>query len=633
MAAMNEASRTTFVPKGADAQVRFLETLHQSCHTYKDRYTRNWESSAKIYRGDNWDSRKDGNPFFKTNLARAKLDRKAAKLTASKPIIGILPRRSGLTQTANVLKRVDSALWDSLMIQMRLEQLSAFARPFGCGFMKTVWNPLARGGLGDVVCAEIDPRCVDLDPYLLRSYDLDRSLVIIHESSVPMTWVKQMSPKHWREVSDFTAPPPAMSDRAQTGSTRPSSAGELKTAYSQYLVGTRGISKSAGLTPIPYVRVREFWYCDPRQEDGEDVYPNGRVSYVVGSGNKAVIINPEVEASRNPFFDGMWPFDMYSARPDLEHPWGESQVEDIRRLEEAINRAGHMSLRHLVKNIDLMVADAGALGADYIKRLSDAGWMILNKMRGLDVTPVRADNAIGDAINLINTILPLMDQQIGIGGDSPVSGRGRVELRSPDLLFGLQMDQNDVLNLEARNLESFLERVGTKINSRVFQFYRTDRFIPYLNGNKWDAYLFEAKKFREEINAMAVQSVASKLIADEEEDDDSKRSKKKSANLDTIKTAIQEAQRGAWKEFDFKIVPLSSLATTKAARAKAMNDLAQEGAVPMSLVLEEAGFDNWEDLQQQAIDEKLKIAQMYQAAGLEPPQPPGSGQKKSSSKK
>lgn len=630
MARQAEASRSSFVPRGQEAQIRFLETLHLSARAYKDQFTRNWRTSAENYRGNNWDSRKEGNPFFKANIARAMLDQKAAKLTASKPICGVFPRRSGMTQTAKVLQRTDDALWDALDIQMRLEQMSAFVRPFGCGFFKTVWDPRASNALGDIICAEIDPRLIDLDPYCLRAYDIDRSLVIIHETSMPMTWVKQNFPRHANEVEDFTAPPPSPSDREIGSTQRNSTIGELKTPWTRYLASLRGGSGMSGtLSPIPYVRVRECWYADPQTQDGEALYPNGRGTYLIGSGRKAVIVNPEPEASSNPFWDGQWPFDMYNARGDIDHPWGSSQVDDLRRLEEAINRAGHNAVRNLVKNIPHWIADSGALGADYVKRIVDMGDALISKTPGLDVRLEPAINAIGDSVQLINLILQLMERQSGLSSGNPVSGRGRVEVRSPDLFWGLQQD-NDIVNLEARHLESFLERVFRKVNSRIFQFYTTDRFIPYVTPSGIQAFQFEVKRLREEIHQIAFQAVSTKLISEQEENEDRRR-RAKVVNFDTVKTAVHEALRGAWKEFDFKIVPLSSLASTRIARSRAMSQLAEEGAMPMGKVMEEAGFPNYEDLQQEAIDEKVKIGQMYMAAGLEPPQP--DGKKKSSSKK
>lgn len=630
MPIQSEGSKTSYVPRSEDARIKWLEQIHLSARTYKERWTRSWSKSAEVYRGDNWDSKKEGNPFFKTNLARAKLDRKAAKLTASKPIFGVTPHRSGMSNSARVLQRTIAALWDSLDLQMRIEQLSGFVRPFGCGFFKTVWDPRARNGLGDLVVAEIDPRCVDIDPYTLRSYDLDRSLVVIHETSMPWSWLKANFPDHADEVDEHASPPPSIQDRSLGEKIRTGGgAGELQTPWGRYISGVRG-SGGKLQSPIPYVQVREFWYADPQERDGEPVYPNGRVTYLVGEGKKAVIVNPEEEVSQNPFYDGMWPFDMYDARADIDHPWGSSQVEDIRRLEEAINRSGHTALRTLLKNVHRIVADSGALAPDYLKRLADFGDIVINKMRGMDVQVIPAMNAIPDSVSMMQFILSLMDMQIGLGGDSPISGRGRVELRSPDLLYGLQQVQDDIINLEARRLESFLERVGQKMISRIFQFYRSDRFIPYINAKGLQSYLFEVKQLREEVQKIAFEAVSAHLV-DEQEGNEGERKKKKVTNFESVKTAMTAALKGAHKEFDFKIVPLSSLATTRQARAKAMAEFAMQGAIPMSMVLEEFGFDNADDLQQEAIDEKVKIGQMYAAAGLEPPQPPGANQQKKKS--
>lgn len=625
MAQQNEASKSTYVPKGVDNQVKWLENMHSALIAYKEKWTRNWPKNAQIYRGNNWDTKKDGNPFFKTNLARTKLDRKSAKMTASKPIIAIMPHRDKLTNTAKVLQRTIDAGWDACAVQMRIEMLSAFVRPFGCGFFKTIWDPRARHGLGDIVIAEIDPRRVDLDPYALRSYDIDRSTVIVHETTVPYSWIEANFPEHADEVTDFDASPPTADDDVHgmrlTG-------GPVRTPL-KYFLGTGGARSGndvGRVTPVPYCRIREFWYADPATSEGESKYPNGRVTYLVGSGRKAVIVNPETNRTKNPFFDGQWPFDMYDARGDIDHPWGSSQVEDVRRLEEAVNRAGHMAIRSLIQNVPFITVESGALSPDNIKRLQEFGHIVMNRTRGLEVSRVPALNAINEAMNIIQQVKSLMDESIGLAGDA-TGGKGRVEVRSPDLLFGLEQSGADLINQEARRLESFLERVGAKWVSRIFQFYTKDRFIPYITGSGFDNFQFEVQQLREEINQIAVESVSARMSVVSEDDDDKQAKFKKTANFDTVVKAISEALRGAWKEFDFKIVPLSSLASTRAARSQTLANFAQMGFFPFAKLLEEAGFNNWEDLIQERARENAALS----ALGLLPP--PGAQGGQSSKKK
>lgn len=608
MAAQAAIKRASYVPKSETEQLKFLENLHASMLGYSSRWTKDWGKMAEVYRGNNWNAKKEGNPFFKVNLARSKLDRKSARMTAGKPIINVLPHRSGLTEAAKVLGRTVNALWDACGMQMRIEMMSAFVRPFGCGFLKTVWDPRARNGMGDVVCAEIDPRRVALDPYALRSYDIDRGLAICHETTVPYSWVAENYPDRAGEVDDFDAPPPVPDDReSEYGKL---SGGPVRSPLRYYLGPMRSGPQPGKGGPLPYCRIREFWYADPKQEDGRPLYPNGRVTYVVGSGRKAVILNPDVEESRNPFFDGMYPFDMYDARGDIDHPYGASQVEDVRRLEEAINRSGHMAMRMLIQNVPFIIAEAGSLTPDVVKQLQDAGYIVINKMRGLDVNRQQPQQFITEAIQLMNRTDQFMDASIGLGGGSgAVGGKGRVEVRSPDLLFGLQQDESDLINAEARRLEAMLQRVGQKLISRVFQYYRADRFIPYVSGQGWQNYLFEVKALRGEIMSMALDSVTGRLIAIDEEASEKTQKNTAETNFDLVRLAVDEAIRGAWKEFDFTIVPLSSLQATRAARTKALGEFAEMGMMPFSRVLEEAGFPDFEDLiKQRAEEQKLLTA-------------------------
>jgi hypothetical protein len=603
MAAQREVTRSSYVPQDYAALLKFCENLHAAAISYKDRWTQGWSRNAEIYRGNNWDTKKEGNPFFKTNLARAKLDRKAAMMTAAKPEMNVLPLRNGLAQTAELLQRTIHAGWDAWNVQMKLEQLSAFVRPFGCAFFKIVWDRSALHGLGDIAIGEIDPRAIALDPYTLRAYGIDKSLVIIHESVVPFSWVAENFPRTYRDVQDFSAPPPSLPEQEASQGRRWSSR-TIRSPLNYYLAGMRGGSGEPGaVSPIPYVRFREFWFADPAHQDGEPLYPDGRVLYIVGSGNKATIMNPAPEESRNPYFDGLWAFEMYDNRPDIDSPWGSSEVEDVRRLEEALNRAGHMMMRYLVKNIPFVVADTGALPPQVLERLKDFGDAIISKMRGLEVSRIPAENPVQVGIAFINLVQQLMDSAIGIG-DSPIRGQGRAEVRSLSLLFGLEQSSHPLVNAQARRLESFLERVFTKVISRIFQFYRADRFIPYIgNDGRATSFHFEAEKLRGEIRKAAIESVAARLKDDRE------------ANMRTIRVAIEQALRGAWREFKFKIAPLSSLSAAREARGRTLAQLAELGWIPSRLVLEEAGFSNWQDLAKEAAEE----AMMRQQLGLLPP--------------
>jgi hypothetical protein len=77
--------------------------------------------------------------------------------------------------------------------------------------------------------------------------------------------------------------------------------------------------------------------------------------------------------------------------------------------------------------------------------------------------------------------------------------------------------------------------------------------------------------------------------------------------------------------FRFKVIPFSTLSSNKIQRAAMLTQMAQEGAIPMSMVVKEAGFDNPEELMQQA----AKEMQMKQQMGFPMPEPKkGKGGKK-----
>jgi hypothetical protein len=606
-------AKSSFVPRDQDGLLRWVERIDASAIMYKEDHTSNWDRDAEIYSGEGiWNRERDGNPFFVADLISNKLERKSAILTASKPTLNVLPNRDGVTQTAELLQRVMGPLWDQLRVQDSIELLSAFARPFGCGFFKTVWDHRAAHGVGDIRIAALDPRMCRFDPYCQRSKELNTSQFFIHETSMPISWAQEFFAQMAQYIRDFDAPPPGTNRRKRRLGMGDK---QIKSPLYSLIGKIRDIGLPGEQGAIPHFRLREVWFVDPIKKEGIPTFPSGRVLYVAGSGKRAVILNPGDDESQNPYFDGMWPFDLYDNRPEIEHPYGRSEVSGLKRLQESFNRIGHLMIRALIKNIPRLVVDSGAMDPKDEQRLRDFGDLVIQKRPQREVQFYNAMDAMPGMLQALTLIPKFMDMLTGLA-DDPLGGKGRAEVRSPDLLEGLQTASQNLINAQARRLETFLESVGTKIVSRILQFYKKDRLIAYVTSDQQVVnYKFEAQKLREELERLAIRTVADKLVEIGENEDASDKDKKAAANLKVLVPAIEETMRGAWQQFQFKITPLSSLSATRVARATAISNLVDKGLLPEHMVVQEAGFNNAKDLVQQAAKERAE----KQAMGLMPP--------------
>ncbi|MGA2955061.1 MAG: hypothetical protein ABSF48_05000, partial [Thermodesulfobacteriota bacterium] len=136
-----------------------------------------------------------------------------------------------------------------------------------------------------------------------------------------------------------------------------------------------------------------------------------------------------------------------------------------------------------------------------------------------------------------------------------LAGKGRVEMRSGVQLEGLQNAAQVLIKASARRLESFMERLGQKWLSRVFQFKTGQRLMYYLgDGNEYKQWQF---------NYATLQTEFQQIL--------------KNDGKDTTKTeSLKEIMQTAWRQFAFKITPFSSLAATKVARLQMLAQFADD---------------------------------------------------------
>jgi hypothetical protein len=213
--------------------------------------------------------------------------------------------------------------------------------------------------------------------------------------------------------------------------------------------------------------------------------------------------------------------------------------------------------------------------------------------------------------------------------DGAMQGKGRVELRSAPQLEGLQQAAQVLIRAQARRFEGMIERVGTLLISRIFQYMNDSRLMVYVDEGKIKTYDFQKKQLRDEMIKLAAED-ARERASEETNANLAEGISLEKAVVKAEMTAedIEEKIRGAWKLFWFKVAPYSTLASTKVQRAAMLNELAQQMAVPQSMITQEAGFDNWQELMQQALQEVAMKQQLMQKLGVQPPEPPKKGGQK-----
>jgi hypothetical protein len=602
----------SYVPDDKRGLLQFLDSLEQETKNQLSDRTQQWDRDDQIACGqDWWDS---GSPMFRANLIGPALEKKQALLTESKPSMEVWPRRSGLSQTGQILTRAIHAGWDENGCDAAIDDLALFLTHRGCGFWSVEWDVARDYGQGGILIRAWDPRYVQVDPAIQFPRDLDDAQYIITHDVVPVAELKARFPKAAKLLPD-KGNIGLHYDAAKRKFTR-GEEGQKKAGIQGAIEYMRGKTNSGGAAAVPRCLVRNYWFVDPAMKGDEMAYPNGRKIVRVDD----ALLNwdeGDPESSHNPYFDGRWPFVMIDQHSEPETPLGQGDVNSLRRLQEAFNRVGHLKVRVAIDNgRPILIADNNALDAKLVNRLKEAGWHVFEKMTGRDVHQQPAGVPGTELTEIMRLAKGTIDELTGII-DQPASGRGRVELRSGDQLEGLQQQGQVLLRAQARKFEQFLERVGQKWIARAFQFYTADRLFTYTGDqNKIQQYTLEVDKLRAEIAKMAEdaftkewQQKAKMDLAEGEIPQLPTEEQRAEATLKAVK--------GAWKLFRFRIVPMSSLASAKVARAQLLTQLNSKTYYPGKRILTELGFDNPDELMKEAIQE----LQERQMLGVPPPQP------------
>lgn len=601
-----------YFPDDLNEQIERLADMRAEAEKNRNQWGKKWDRNVGTIRGDLWPDAAS-RPVFLANIISPTVRRKAGLLVEAKPGIDLKPTKNGLTQAADVLKMTSGALLDQNNIQMLLELLSYYFATFGCGYLKAVWDPFANYGTGDVVISAPDPRLILLDPMIRRSTDLnfDTCQFLLEDFVVPFSWVQRRFPKTAGKVDPNYIPKLETNDTHKMGVYE-----RLIDRLKKKLTGESDSSS------VPRCYIQQCWVADARMDKDENlIYPGGRRIYLTGDN---VILNPNTDdpsdlryGQANPNWDGLYPYIMFDNEPDLDHPFGHPEVEALRAINEAFNAVGHMTTRTLIKNVATIIADRNAIDDETMQDLKDLEEYVIEKAPGRSVERQPPAQPSATSMQFMQLMITLIEMYSGLN-DGALQGKGRVELRSAPQLEGLQQAAQVLIRSQARRLENGLERLGQLLISRILQFYTDDRIMTYVDEGQIKSYDFEKEKLQAEIIQMAQKSA---------ENDAAEETKKRLDEGVALENAyvepkltpekILEHVRGAWRLFRFKVVPFSTLASTKLQRAMVLQNLAQAGMISPAMVTKEAGFDNWKDL----LKDLAEYMQFRQQIGLPPPEP------------
>ncbi len=537
--------------------VRKLLMIYEEAWTYRQKQAVNWETYRKFVRGHNqWPARRPKHKVSAlVNFLPSNLERKAALLTDTKPKIEIRPRRTGLDDTSKILTKCIDAIWEEQEIGQKLVELAIQAQTFGSTFTNTIYDRDLDGGRGDIDVVVRDPRSVLIDPNVRRSYLLNRGEFVILEDVLPLSVCKDM----WPARADLIRPSEQFSTFHPIRQT-----GLLGSLVSRIWKPSQ--QNDALKSEIPRCVVREFWMRDrSKNQNGQDKYRN--------QSRKITMINDVIVADGdNPYYDGNNPLDMLDWHFDLDTAWGWGDVELLKGPQELINKMTSTIVENAIMMSNaIWIGDADALSKKDWDRLTNEPGSHVRKRPGKELRRepgVPLPNYVFEALEYfksrgIDEISGMVEVMKGLR-------TGQVE--SGVAIESLQMMAQAMIRLKARSMESMMKRIGQKLIARVFQYYTDDRILNLVGTDE------EFRQFK---------FVRSELIKPH-----------------------NKRVPDAFRDYQFMIVPGSSLAMSKMQKVMMATQLFQMGIIDELELLKSMDYPNAERVAAQA---KVRRQQMMQA--------------------
>jgi len=569
-----------------------LTLLDEECETQRSKLVSRAKDNLEIVRGPGqWKMKR--NPYFLYNVIEKNIEAKVSKLAETKPTIRVMPDRPGVEESCNVIQTCVEAIWDNRHMESRIERLGYFGAIMGAGFAGTPFNRELNNGDGDIDFVARDPRSVGFDTAIVDSTDIDGGEFVEIQDVMPLDIIQNTFPGRGGLVTRDDR----LSVFEEPGKTP---LGAIKTAIQRWTGGVQGATKGSA---IPRCMVKEFWIKDRRSScDNAGQFPiiEGLTSYALDGkpfpggrriltsmGDGGMII---LKDEYNPYWDGAPPTDMLSWRVDLESAWGPDEVQRMKRVQEAINRIGDAYTKNMILNsVERMVVDKGALDKDELDKLSNEAAQIIYKNPGREFKHDVPPPLPPETLPFINRLIELSEVICGTA-DSALQKRVPSIVTGP-AVEGLQLAVETAQRAVARRLEDFLQRVGQKLISRIFQYYTTDRLLHYVGPTQeWTQFMFERSKI---------------LVS-------------KDHKTGITKLRNPEDIRKAYMDFKFKVEPGSSLAVARAQRSMMKFQFAQQGWLPPWEAMKELGIDN--------AQEKYELAQKeIQAGRMQAPTPSKQG--------
>ena len=544
------------VSSGGDpkALIAYCNALEAEARLRQEIFQADADLNTRFLRGNAINRPLGGDQFqFSMNVIYPTLLRHVALLTDSKPQIDVVPRRRNRRGTATIYKQVIGALWDERNFEQVATRELVRAGTVGSTLCVPMWNEAGDYGRGQIEFPMFDPRQVALDPTVVHAVDLqERAEYLQVREVVALNAVRERYPSRGWSVRPTTRWSRYGTGRGTTGPGGPRIESPLPQPW-------RRRDDETVNSEVPRVELRHTWFKDyERDESGSPLRRRPRhVRYVVDG--EGIVLKDE----RQVYAHGQIPGHLFDWGIEFEHPFGLPLISGLRRTQYTLERIiGQVVSNVIMTNKIKVVADANALDPKTWNDLTqNLNGIYIKKRQGHNLTYELPNNVVpGYIINVIELLLRGM--QMVTGMDEGIAGRAPKNL-SGVAIDALQTNAQSVVRLIARSFEGWLERVFQQVIALIFQYYTSDRLLHLIGpGQELMEFEFNRQTFLRGDDQMPYS---------------------------------ERDQQSLWQDFEFRVVPGSSLAMTRLQKGVIALNLYQAGLLPGMEVLRATEWPNPEE--------------------------------------
>lgn len=619
-------SGTDYAPTDDEKKaIKLVERVFEKNKRHRSQYDQSWLDYYHMFRGKQW---KESRPSYRhaevINFVFRTLQTLIPIQLDSRPRFEFLPEEPSDFELAEIVNEAAEADWQRNNWQEQLLEVVLDANLYGCGLSEVCTKKDGIGTLGPkkIVYESADPFYAFPDP---DARDVNKDCgSFIYAKPTEVSKIKKQYP----DKAEYLKPD--LQDLIK-GSKTDFSPFKFRSPVDQKVM-LEG-SQTMDLLDKEKALLLTCWlspeFCEDEYDEKEarEVGEDGveKVEYTqvakYPKGRKIVTCNGVLlEDGPNPYDDGKIPFQRYVNYILSREFWGISEVEQLAGPQRMFNKIFSFALDVLtLMGNPIWVVDTEA-GVD-VENLTNRPGLVVEKNKDGDARREEGTQLQPYVMQLAEQISTWIDS---LSGSQDVTrGVQPTGVTAATAITALQESANTRVRQKSRNLDGYLQQVGSAWNSRLFQ-YRTAPEIFRLTNKQGAEKYFRMHVEDHEFTRTETQPDPATGQPTEVQVPTGERGKRVTYQPYLPNGQIDPEQQKVYEtraKFDCRVSTGSQLPFNKAEKEAKLLGLFDRKIIDEEEVLKSSDYPNWEAVLQRM---QMKAQQMAEAEAQAnaPQQPP-----------